>query len=178
MVIIMNKVIIFLVTFISCFMLTGCKKNKIVTDYPSLNSDTIIRYTFLDEVMDKLNNNYTGIMMFGFKACPWCQAAISYVDEIAKEKGYEEVLYLDIKDMRDNTASSDHPKYLELLELLSDDIGNPEKIFAPTVIALVDGKVTGFNVGTVSSHEFVDGNLPLMTIEQIEELKEIYRAFF
>lgn len=174
----MNKIIITILICVVCLGLTGCKKNELIDDYPSLNKDTIIRYTLIDDVLTKLDSNYTGIMMFGFKACPWCQAAIFYVDEIAKEKGYKEVFYLDIKDMRDNTLSADHIKYLELFNKIKESIGNPEKLFAPTVVKLENGVVTGYNVGTVLSHEYVDGNLPLMTTLQIEELKDIYRAIF
>lgn len=174
----MNKLIISFLTFLSCLTLVSCKKNKIIEDYPSLSDDTIISYTVIDDVLNKLNTNYSGIIMFGFKACPWCQAAIPYVDEIAKEKGYSEVLYLDIKTMRDDESSNEHSKYLELFDKIKADLDNPDKLFAPTVIHFQEGVVTGFNVGTVSSHEYVDGNLPLMTQEQIEELKEIYRNIF
>lgn len=174
----MNKIIITILTCIICLSLVSCKKNELINDYPSLNKDTIIRYTLVDDVLIKLESNYTGIMMFGFKACPWCQAAIPYVDEIAKEKGYKEVLYLDIKEMRDNELSNDHNKYLELFNKIKESLDNPEKLFAPTVIKLENGVITGYNVGTVSSHEYIDGNLPLMTTDQIEELKEIYRALF
>lgn len=160
--------------------LTGCKKGgKIMEDYPSLTDKKhIMKYTSIDEVMTKLDNGYQGIIMFGFRACPWCQAAISYVNEIAKEKGYQEVLYLDIKEMRDDEESSDHSKYLELFDRLKEDIGNPDKIFAPTVVVFNNGEVSGYNVATVASHQRVDGVLPPMTEEQINELKEIYRNIF
>ncbi len=175
----MNKKIIILMLFLFCITFTSCKHNKISKDYPSLEGkSSIIQYTYVDDVIKKINGDYTGIIMFGFKNCPWCQAAISYVDEIAKEKEYEEVLYLDIKDMRDNTESANHEKYLNIYEKIKEEIGNPEKIIAPTVIVLKDGKITGYHVATVTSHIIVDGNLPPMTDEQINELKEIYRNIF
>lgn len=160
--------------------LTSCKKGeKIMEDYPSLtDKNHILKYTSIDEVIKKLDNGYNGIIMFGFKACPWCQAAISYVNEIAKEKNYSEVLYLDIKDMRDNEVSSNHEKYLQLFDRLKEDLGNPPKLYAPTVIVFKKGLITGYNVATVTSHQIIDGVLPSMTKIQIEELKEIYRNIF
>ncbi|MCI6717055.1 MAG: hypothetical protein SOZ32_06535 [Bacilli bacterium] len=175
----MNKKLIILIILLLCMTFTSCKHDKISEDYPSLeDKNPIVKYTYVDDVIEKINGDYTGIIMFGFKNCPWCQAAISYVDEIAKEKKYKEVLYLDIKDMRDNNESVNHEKYLNIYEKIKEEIDNPEKIFAPTVIVLKDGTITGYHVATVTSHVIVDGNLPPMTDEQINELKEIYRNIF
>lgn len=175
----MNKRIIILILCLFTITLTACKHDKISEDYPSLEGkNPIVKYTNVDDVIKKINGDYTGIIVFGFKKCPWCQASISYVDEIAKEKKYKEVLYLDIKDMRDNTESANHEKYLMIYEKIKEEIGNPEKILAPTVIVLKNGTITGYHVATVTSHVIVDGNLPPMTDEQINELKEIYRNIF
>lgn len=175
----MNKLNIILVTICCMFSLIGCKNNKITEDYPSLQgTKNIVSYTTASEVAKHLSSDYTGIIMFGFKRCPWCQAAIPYVNEIAKEKGFKKVEYLDIKDMRDNENSNDRPLYTEIFEKIKEKIGNPEKIFAPTVIVLNKGEIKGYHVGTVDSHQKVDGNLPLMTEEQIVELREIYRNLF
>jgi molecular chaperone HtpG len=104
-------------------------------------------------------------------------AQYNYINS-AKEKGYDEVYYLDIKDMRDNEESEDRDIYLSIYNTIKDKIGNPDKIYAPTVIVLKNGEVTGYNEGTVVSHERVDGTLPPMTDEQKDELREIYRNIF
>lgn len=176
----MNKIITLLLVMICALSLTSCKKtNQIEEDYPSLvGKDTIIHYVDGEDVVEKLSKKDNAIIMFGFKNCPWCQSAISYVDEIAKEKGYEEVYYLDIKDMRDNEESEDRDIYLSIYNTIKEKIGNPDKIYAPTVIVLKDGEITGYNEGTVVSHERVDGTLPPMTDEQKEELRQIYRNIF
>lgn len=174
----MNRKFLFLSLIMFMLFVTSCKKNQIVTDYPSLEKDTIVEYISGKEALEKIEDGYNGIIVFGFKECPWCQACISHVDYVAKEKGYKEVFYLDIKDMRDNEESQDRQIYLSIFEHIKEDIDNPEKIFAPTVIVFKDGKVAGYNTGTVESHERVDGTLPVMTDEQIEELREIYRKIF
>lgn len=174
----MNRLFLFLGLLLSMLTLTGCKKKEIINDYPSLTDDTIIEYLEIEKVVNKLNDGYSGIMVFGFEQCPWCQACISHVDFVAKEKNYNEVYYVDILEGRNNEESDDRKHYLELFDLIKESIGNPEKIFAPTVVVFKDGKVTGYNTGTVESHQKVDGTLPLMTDEQIEELREIYRNLF
>lgn len=174
----MNRKFLFLSLMFFMLMFTSCKKKEIINDYPSLDKNTIIEYISGEDALNKIESNYTGIIVFGFKECPWCQACISHVDYVAKEKGYKEVFYLDIKDMRDNEESPERQIYLSIFEHIKEDIDNPEKIFAPTVVVFKDGKVTGYNMGTVESHQRVDGTLPVMTDEQIKELREIYRNIF
>ncbi len=174
----MNKLFVFLGVLLGMLTLASCKRKEILTDYPSLSEDTIIEYTTGEEVLNMINDKYTGIIVFGFKECPWCQACISHVDYVAKEKGYDKVPYLDIKDMRDNKESKEHETYLEIFSLIKEDIGNPERINAPTVVVFKDGHITGYHLDTVSTHIIVDGTLPVMTDEQIEELRQIYKKMF
>lgn len=155
------------------------KKDTFKKDYPQITGTNIIRYATSCEVIDKLESDYSGIIVYGFKVCPWCQAAVKYINEIAIEKGYKEVIYLDIYDMRNNEASKERANYLTIYQLIKDDIGNPTKIFAPTLTVMKNGKIVGYNVATVSSHVKNDNNiLPPMTSEQIEELKTLYRKIF
>lgn len=175
----MNKIIAFVLIMFCTLSLTSCKVSQIEEDYPSLEGkDPIVTYIDGNKAVELLNSKDNAIIVFGFKVCPWCQACIQYVDEIAKEKGYKEVYYLDIKDMRDNEESADRDIYLNIYNKIKEKIGNPEKIYAPTVIVLKEGIITGYNEGTVVSHERVDGVLPVMTEEQVNELKEIYRNIF
>ena len=97
----------------------------------------------------------------------------------AKEKGYKEVLYLDIREMRDLEESEDHQKYLQIFEKIKDKIDNPLRIFAPTTTVMSKGEVVSYSIGTVDSHQKNDLNiLPPMTDSQIEELKELFREMF
>lgn len=174
-----GAVLVTIIFIIVLLLNTNMKTNQIVKDYNSLREDTIIRYTTADEVLSLMENEYSGIIVYGFKECPWCQAVIGYVDEIAKEKGYKEVLYLDIREMRDLEESEDHQKYLQIFEKIKDKIDNPLKIFAPTTTVMSKGEVVSYSIGTVDSHQKNDLNiLPPMTDSQIEELKELFREMF
>lgn len=176
---IVGAIIITLTFMFVILFSTDMEPNQIVKDYTTLREDTIIRYTSADEVLSLMDNEYSGIIVYGFKECPWCQAVISYVDEIAKEKGYKEVLYLDIRDMRDNEESQDREKYLQIYENIKDKIDNPVKIFAPTITVMSKGEVVSYSIGTVDSHQKNELNiLPPMTDAQIEELRELFREMF
>ncbi len=177
----MRKLSIVLMTVIGIISCYSCKTNKILKDYPSLKKTTnIIKYVDIDEVFRifDLNDNKKYIIVFGFKTCQWCQAAIRFINDIALEKEYTTIGYLDIKVMRDDADAKEHKKYLELYEKIKYDIGNPSRINAPTTVVIKNGEILGFHEGTVEGHEKVNGTLPIMTEDQQNELKEIYRAFF
>lgn len=161
------------------FGLSSCKDSTVLEDYVQLtDNDHIIRYTTGEEVVSLFENDYSGIIVFSFPSCPWCQAACPYINEIAKENLFDEVLMLDIKEMRNNPLSTDRKYYLDILGRLKEPLGIDDKIYAPTVIVLKNGEVTGYNVGTVDDHQIVEQTLPPMTADQISRLKDIYRNIF
>ena len=172
-------VITILLTIVLCINV-NMEDHKFKEDYPQLDENKlIIKYTTANEVLELLANNYSGIIVYGFKQCPWCQAVVPYVNEIALEKGYQEVLYLDIKDMRDNPDSIEKEQYNKIFNLIKGKIGNPEKIFAPTITVLKEGKITSYSTGTVDSHQINENHiLPPMTEEQIMELRQLFRKMF
>lgn len=170
-----------MLTLMGIMTFSSCKKSEITKDYPSLKkTKNIVQYVNIDEVFEimKLNDNKNYIVTFGFKSCQWCQAAIPYINDIALEKGYNVVRYLDIKAMRDDEKSLEHSKYIKLFEKIKDDIGNPSRINAPTVVVINNGRVIGYHEGTTDDHVKIDGNLPIMTEEQKNKLKDIYRVLF
>lgn len=148
--------------------------------YPQLkDKDHIFVVSTADEIIELLNSYEKAIIVFSFPECPWCQSAIPYINEIAKEQEYDKVYYLDILDMRENSESEDHKKYLEIYEKIRYDIANAEKINAPTVIVINEGNVLGYHVDTVTSHVKNENNvLEPMNESQIDELREIYRKLF
>ena len=144
--------------------------------YQSLKDKQHI-FEVVDEykIIELLESTEKAIIVFSFPECPWCQAAIPYINEIAKEQNYEKVYYLNILKIREEQTK----EYLQIFETIRYDIGNPEKINAPTVIVINNGKVLGYHIDTVLSHVKNDNNVLLpMTNEQIEELKDIYRNLF
>ena len=170
------KAIKYLLLICLLVMLVGCS-NKNMEDYPQLiDKKHIYEVIDADRLIELIENKETALIVLGFKECPWCQALVPYVNEVSKEMGLKKVYYVDIKDMRDNTESIDHPKYLKIKEYFKDAVDtSKDRINAPTTIALKNGEMVGYHLDTVSSHMMEDTILPSMNHEQIEELKIILK---
>ena len=83
---------------LSLFLLTACTSgsgqmettpsteptNNVMTDYEKVPEDNIFYTSDKDGVL-KLLEHGTGIILLGFKECPWCQAYAPYLDEVSKE---------------------------------------------------------------------------------------------
>ena len=124
------------------------------------------------KIIELLNSKERAVIVFSFPECPWCQAAIPYLNDVAKELNYNEVYYLNILKMREENSS----EYQAIFNKIRYDIANPEKINAPTVIVIDNGEVLGFHIDTVTSHVKNENEVLMpMTQEQVEELKNIYR---
>ena len=119
----------------------------------------------------KIENKETFAVYFGFKECPWCRSVIESLIEVSSDLGLEEIYYVDVKDIRDTMKVNDDGKvetdkkgtsgYYKLLKLLDnvlDDYtltnkdnegvsANEKRIYAPTVISIVDGKVEDMTTG-------------------------------
>lgn len=153
--------------------LTSCRKDQMLSNYQSLkDKNHIYKVCQPKEIIELLNSKERAVIIFSFPECPWCQAAIPYLNEIAKEQNYDKIYYLNILKIREENSE----EYLTIFNKIRYDIGNPEKINAPTVIVIDNGKVLGYHIDTVESHVKNDNDVLMpMNDEQIEELKNIYR---
>jgi len=173
----MKRFLLLVLTLYLCLTCNSCKKSQIEKDYPILQeTKVIIRYTNIYDAFDILKKEQA-ILMFGFKSCPWCKYAIRYVNDVAYELNYQTVFYLDILKLRDQDDEN-HEKYEELYSLIKENIGNPLRIIAPTVIAIKNKAITGYHTGTLDDHKIENGTLPVLTKKQEERLKEIYYNLF
>ena len=134
----------------------------------------------------------TGIIYFGFSTCPWCRSLVSTLTKIAEAKN-ETVYYLDVLDIRSafeinegklNKIKDGTKGYYEILDLLKeeledfyliDEAGNKfdtqeKRLYAPTLVAVNKGKVTGIHVGTIDSQE---SGYDELTESQLKELEGI-----
>lgn len=165
--------------------------------YPevSINAKNPIKYLNEEQTIDLIKNK-TGIIYFGFNSCPWCRTMIPMLLKAAESTGLGEINYLDIKDIRDVMVLDDNDKpvtktegskgYKELLKAMDsvlDDYyltnsdnekihAGEKRLYAPTVIAVKDGKIIDIHVDTVSTQK--TGYTPLSQKEQ-EELFQIYQ---
>ena len=172
------KTIKYLLLVFLLVILVGCKDKAFMEQYPQLTDKKHI-YEVIDatKVLDLIEQKKTALIIFGFKECPWCQAIVPYANEVGKEMGLKTIYYCDIKDMRDNSESVDHEKYLRIKEYFIEAIDiEKDRLNAPTTIALKDGKMVGYHLDTVSSHLMEDNILPPLNTTQEEELRIILQG--
>lgn len=178
----MKKILSIIVIF---FVLVGCNpqnksKAKILSEYPNLKdkNHVFIEASF-NEVIDLLNNK-TGVVIFSFSTCPYCQAVMPILNESAKQEDFTEVLYFDIYEIRKNKTD----EYQQLIEIISkqvDDLAFEEdqttpRITVPDVYFVKDGKIISHYIATFKDQ---DGKwIKDLTISQQNELKAIYREYF
>ena len=171
-----------LILVLSIFLLTGCvDKNsdayKFKKEYESINNkdnghgnkhrelsipdDNPFVYATCKDIVEKINNNETFVVYFGFKECPWCRSVLNELINVAKDKEIDTIYYVDVKDIRDvkeyvdgeiKTTKIGDKYYIELISLLDKvldeytintdegEISTGEKrIYAPNVIAIGNG---------------------------------------
>ncbi len=171
---------------------------KFQKEYENLNSqkgyldieipkDNNVKYASFDEIMKVLEDG-TGIIYFGFPECPWCRNALPVLLEAAKENEIQNVYYFNAKSIRDDKELKDGKivtnkkgtkEYYELVDRLKDNLGSYEglddesikRLYFPTAVFVMGGKVVGIHVGTVDSQ--TDPSKPL-TEKQKQELLDIY----
>ena len=176
------KLLSLLICFTFILFITSCvEEDHIMENYPSLTDEKhIIKELTPKELLTKVENKETFIVLLGFPACPWCQAIMPEYNEVAKALNIKEIYYVDIKDMRDNPESVDHNIYLTLYEKFIEVADQEkERINAPTIMNIKEGNLAGFHIDTVSSHTINEaGILPPLEEEQKTELHNILKELF
>ena len=161
----------------------------------SIPEDNPFVYATAEEISKKMDNKETFIVYFGFSTCPWCRSIIEELIKCAKDSKVDKIYYVDVLDIRDTkeideegnikTTKEGTRGYNELIDKMSnilsdytttneaeEEISLEEKrIYAPNVIAVVNGKATKLEEGI--SEELKD---PYM--ELTEEMKKYtYNSF-
>lgn len=142
-------------------------------NYLEVNIDTSndIIYKTDEEILEVLESD-DAIIYFGFANCPWCRNIVEPLLNASSKKKMK-VYYVDIYEIRDAYIISENSKpkrtkkgsaaYYKILEFLDDNLeeyyinsedGNKydtgvKRLYAPTVVAVSNGKVTGIHEGTI-----------------------------
>ena len=178
----MKKNILFIFLILLTILASSCKGDKnIMEKYPSLKDEShIIKELSGKELIEKIANQESFVVLLGFEACPWCQALVPEYNAVGKKLEFKEIYYLDIKDMRDNPDSNDKIYYESLYSYFNEVIDkNNDRINAPTVLGVKDGKLVGYLIDTVPSHVKNDlGILPPLTTTQKNELHLLLEDIF
>lgn len=155
--------------------------SKVCTDYTTdaytfsneygVTTDNVFVYKSIDEIVNVLKHG-TGVIYLGFPECPWCKAYVPMLNDVAVTKGLEKIYYFNIlEDRRNNTS-----EYLEIVSLLNDylrydDAGN-KRIYVPTVIAVLNGEIVGFDDETSYDTHNLSNPSDYWNDEEITDLKE------
>lgn len=163
--------------------------------YPivSLTDDNPFVISNETEIIDILKNKM-GIIYFGFSNDPWCRTLMPILAKVAVDTNTSKIYYLNIEHIREIIDLDDRnlpivkekgsKGYYEILKLMDDVLEpyylldkNGEKIDtgrkflnAPTVVNVIDGKITKIHVGTVKTQKS-----GYDTLTKKEE-KELYNA--
>lgn len=137
----------------------------------SIPTSNPIIYSTADNILDKINNKETFVVYFGYAKCPWCRSVISSLLKAASDLNLDRIYYVDVEDIRDVITLGKDNKlektkqgtkaYNELLDKLSDvlddytltdsdgkDVSTNEKrIYAPNVVAVINGKAKELSTG-------------------------------
>lgn len=179
----MNKKIkILLLLIIILLSITSCQKGNIMNDYPQIDDKHhVYKEIEVNEVIKKIEKKESFYLVMGFPECPWCQALMPVLNEVAKENDIKTIYYLYLKDIRDNIESVGHSDYLKLQDNYFNKALDKEKnrLNAPTFVKVDNGEMVLYHINTVESHILNENNvLPPLSTLQLEELKNILKAFF
>lgn len=161
--------------------------------------DNPMVYIAAEDLVKKIDDKESFIVYFGFSDCPWCRSVVSTLIEVAKENKTKKIYYVDVKNIRDTmvlekdkiavTDEEGSQGYYDILErfdnVLSDytlknskgkTVKTGEKrIYAPNVVAVVDGKAVKLTEGNSDKQ---DDPYMELTDEMIEETKDKFSCIF
>lgn len=144
---------------------------KFKEEYTKVGDDNVFVYRNIEEII-KILENGTGVVYLGFPSCPWCQAYVPYLNEVAKEKGISKIYYYNI--LNDRKEETDN--YKKILELLGeyveyDNEGN-KRIYAPTIIFVSNGKIVGMDSETAKDTKGYKDPQDYWTEKRVKSLKD------
>lgn len=171
----MKKKILLIMTIVCTILLTGCNEEKtdaqkFAEEYNTIIDDNYYVYR-TDEEIIKILENGTGIVYLGFPECPWCQAYVPMLNEIADIEGLEKIYYYNIYEDRLNNTES-YQKIVSIIEeyLQYDSEGN-KRIYVPAVIAISKGEIVGFDDETSYDTKGFETPEEYWTDDEVSELK-------
>ena len=112
----------------------------------------------------------TGIFYFGYADCPYCNEAIPYLNEVAKENDIK-IHYIDVYSDQYNFF-----EYFETVKALLEEILPVEDgevvMYTPTVVAIRNGEIVGHHTSLSERNVWEEYN---PSDKAINELKKDYQ---
>lgn len=171
----MKKKILILIILLLTVNITACKKSesdseKFAKEYTKVSDYNVFVYKDINEII-KILEHGTGVVYLGFPECPWCQAYVPMLNEVADEEGLETIYYYNIYEDRKNNTE----EYQKIVNILSDylqyDEEGNKKIYVPAIIAISDGKIIGFDDETSYDTSNIEDPEEYWTEEKTKNLK-------
>lgn len=134
-------------------------------------------YKEANDIIKMIDNKETFAIYFGFASCPWCRSVIPSLIEVSNDLGIAPIYYVDVKEIRDVkelnekgeviTKKEGTKDYYKLLEKLNSVLENytitteegkeietgVKRIYAPNIVAVVDGVATKMTTGISNQQE-------------------------
>lgn len=150
---------------------------KFRNEYSNVSDNNPFVYRNIDQIINILEKG-TGVVYLGFPECPWCQAYVPYVEEVAKKVGIDKVYYFNILEDRKNNSE----KYQKIVKILNEYIPNDEegnkRVFVPALITVKDGKILLFNDETSLDTKGYEKPEDYWKNEGSEDLKLLFEKAF
>ena len=174
----MKKKLLLIIPLVLTFILVGCTKEEKETDsekfakeYTTITDDNYFVYRNIDEII-KILEHGTGVVYLGFPECPWCQAYVPMLNEVADIEGLEKIYYYNIYEDRKNNTDS----YQKIVNIISDylqydDEGN-KRIYVPAIIVVSEGQIIGFDDETAYDTKGFEKPEEYWTKEEVSDLKK------
>lgn len=149
---------------------------KFSKEYTRVGEKNVFVYRNFDEIVSIMEKG-TGVVYLGFPECPWCQAYVKYLNEVAQDVGIDKIYYYNILEDRKNNTK----EYQKLVSLLSgaleyDEEGN-ERIYVPNVSFHIKGSFIGNdNETSLDTHDL---NTPeeYWTEDEVKDLKATLKGY-
>ena len=146
-------------------------------EYSKVSDNNPFVYRNIDQIINILEKG-TGVVYLGFPECPWCQAYVPYVEEVAKKVGIDKVYYFNILEDRKNNSE----KYQKIVKILNEYLPNDEegnkRVFVPALITVKDGKILLFNDETSLDTKGYEKPEDYWKNEGNEDLKLLFEKAF
>lgn len=186
-----------IVAVLAMIVLVGCsaekdkteKKNKNVCDiecevadmseYETMKeSDHVFKLASFKQSNEMLKDEkFTGIIYYGYPACPWCVEAVPIMNEVAKK--YDLTIYYVNKKSQENIdnpeGEKEATKILDKAYGLDKDDEDKPRLFVPEVVVVKDGEIVAHHMGTLDNHDATERK---MNEDEIRILKKIYDNMF
>ena len=174
----MKKKLLLIIPLVLTFILVGCTKEEKETDaekfakeYTTVTDDNYFVYRNIDEII-KILEHGTGVVYLGFPECPWCQAYVKMLNEVADIEGLEKIYYYNIYEDRKNNTDS-YQKIVNIIgEHLQYDYEGNKRIYVPAIIVVSEGQIIGFDDETAYDTKGFEKPEEYWTEQEVSDLKK------